>query len=66
MENSRMLEKWKKMKAKENKENPYGKFVVDEGEYVTITPGVKQLKVEELQEEVEKDVGTRNKSRISK
>lgn len=66
MENSRMLEKWKKMKAKESRENPYGKFVIDEGEYVTITPGVKQLKIEELQEEVKEDVSTRNKSRISK
>lgn len=66
MENSRMLEKWKKMKAKEDRDNPYGKFVIDEGEYVTITPGVKQLKIEELQEEVKEDVSTRNKSRISK
>lgn len=66
MENSRILEKWKKMKAKEEKDNPYGKFIIDEGEYVTITPGVKQLKVEELREEVEENDSTRNKSRISK
>lgn len=66
MENSKALEEWKKMKAKEEKDNPYGKFIIDEGEYVVVTPGVKQLKVEELKEEVEENDDTRNKSCISK
>lgn len=66
MENSKVLEEWKKMKAKEEKDNPYGKFIIDEGEYVVVTSGVKQLKVEELKEEVEENDDTRNKSCISK
>ena len=69
MEEKSLLERWKTIKKKEEKDNPFGKFVVDEGEFVTITPGVKQLKVEELYEEekVEEQNGTTNsKSGISK
>ena len=69
MEEKSLLERWKSIKEKEEKDNPFGKFVVDEGEFVTITPGVKQLKVEELYEEekVEEQNGnTNNKSGISK
>ena len=69
MEEKSLLEQWKTIKKKEEKDNPFGKFVVDEGEFVTITPGVQQLKVEELYEEekVEEQNGnTNNKSGISK
>lgn len=69
MEEKSLLERWKTIKKKEEKDNPFGKFVVDEGEFVTITPGVQQLKVEELYEEekVEEQNGnTNNKSGISK
>ena len=51
MEEKSLLERWKTIKKKEEKDNPFGKFVIDEGEFVTITPGVQQLKVEELYEE---------------
>lgn len=53
MEKKSLLERWKTISKKEEKRNPFGKFVVDEGEFITITPGVKQLKVEELYEEKE-------------
>jgi len=69
MEEKSLLERWKTIKKKEEKDNPFGKFVVDEGEFVTITPGVQQLKVEELYEEekVEEQNGnTNSKSGISK
>jgi hypothetical protein len=69
MEEKSLLERWKTIKKKEEKDNPFGKFVVDEGEFVTITPGVQQLKVEELYEEekVEEQNGSTNdKPNISK
>jgi hypothetical protein len=69
MEEKNLLERWKTISKKEEKDNPFGRFVVDEGEFVTITPGVKQLKVEELYEEekVEEENGnTNNKPSISK
>ena len=48
-----LLEKWKKIEAKEKKDNPFGKFVVDEGEFVEIKSGVQQLDIRELTEEEE-------------
>lgn len=70
MEEKNLLERWKTISKKEEKDNPFGKFVVDEGEFITITPGVKQLKVEELYEEKEKveetNGNTNNQSGISK
>ena len=69
MEEKNLLERWKTISKKEERDNPFGGFVVDEGEFVTITPGVKQLKVEELYEEekVEEENGnTNNKPSISK
>ncbi len=60
MEKEELFEKWKKIEAREKKDNPYGGFVTDEGEFVEIKSGVKQLEVEELFEENEgkEDGGT--------
>ncbi len=59
-----LLQKWKELEKKEQRDNPFGKFIVDEGEFVTITPGVKQLGVEELTEEEETDGSSNNNSDI--
>lgn len=64
-EQKNLLEEWKKIKKKEEKENPFGKFVVDEGEFVEIKSGVMQLDVSELIEE-EEDGSSNNNSDIPK
>ena len=67
MKKEELFEKWKKIEAKEKKDNPYGGFVTDEGEFVRIESGVKQLEVEELFEESEsKDDSTNNIISLSK
>jgi len=60
MDKDQLLEKWKTIKQKEERENPLDKFVIDEGEFVTIESGVKQLDVTELLEEVEKENDSSN------
>lgn len=60
-----LLEKWKKIEAKEKKDNPFGKFVVDEGEFVEIKSGVQQLDIRELTEE-EENGSSNNNSDIPK
>lgn len=67
MSEKNLLERWKSIEKKEKRDNPYGKFVVDEGEFVEITSGVKQLTIEELNENEEVSDGrTDNQSSISK
>jgi len=66
MENISLLEEWKKIQKKEERKNPFGKFVVDEGEFVEIKSGVKQLDIRELSEEKEiKDGSSNNRNNIS-
>lgn len=64
MDKDQLLEKWKTIKRKEERENPYDRFIIDEGEFVTIESGVKQLDVTELLEEVKKENDSSN-NRIS-
>lgn len=66
MEKKDILKEWKKIKAKEKKDNPYGSFVIDEGEFVEIKSGVQQLQVEELFEGKDQNGSSNNNSNISK
>ena len=66
-EKTNLLEQWKKIQKREEKENPLGRFVIDEGEFVEIKPGVKQLSIKELlSDEEDKDGRTDNTEHKSK
>lgn len=66
-EKTNLLEQWKKIQKREEKENPLGRFVIDEGEFVEIKSGVKQLSIKELlNEEEAKDGRTNDTERKSK
>ena len=59
-EKTNLLEQWKKIQKREEKENPLGRFVIDEGEFVEIKSGVKQLSIKELLNEEEAEDGRTN------
>ena len=64
-DNEDLLKKWKEIKKKEERDNPYAGFIIDEGEFVEIKPGVQQLSVEELKEEDNDNGSSNDNSNIS-
>ena len=54
------------MGKSEGKKNPFSKFIIDEGEFVKVESGVRQLDIRELSEEEDKGDSSNNINNISK